>query len=130
MIKNIKSSYYIRLIFLSISEKKKFKLAKYNKFLQNCLGINIINYRQYSKRYIIYESNRKGIEQNSIDNILIFERDYLNGEKNGKGKEYYSNGNIRFEGEYLNGKKLNGNGYDLKNNVIYTLKDGNGPIKE
>ena len=37
---------------------------------------------------------------------------------------------IRFEGEYLNGKKWNGNGYDLKNNVIYTLKDGNGPIKE
>ena len=66
MIKNIKSSYYIRLIFLSIVEKKKFKIAKYNKFLQNCLGINIINYRQYNKRYIIYESNSKGKEYNSL----------------------------------------------------------------
>ena len=29
----------------------------------------------------------------------------MNGEKNGKGKEYDYNGKIIFEGEYLNGKK-------------------------
>ena len=29
----------------------------------------------------------------------------LYGERNGKGKEYNSNGKLRFEGEYLNGKK-------------------------
>jgi len=29
--------------------------------------------------------------------------------KSGKVKEYYDNGNIYFEGEYLNGKR-NGNG--------------------
>ena len=108
MIKNIKSSYYIRLIFLSISEKKKFKIAKYNKFLQNFLGINIINYRQYSKRYIIYESNRKEKEYNN-DDILIFEGEYLKGEKNGKGIEYNYNNNKIFEGDYLNGEK-NGKG--------------------
>ena len=34
-----------------------------------------------------------------------------NGERNGKGKEYY-NGKLIFEGEYLNGKR---NG---KNNII------------
>ena len=33
------------------------------------------------------------------------EIDYLNGKRNGKGKEYNYNGILVFEGEYLNGKK-------------------------
>ncbi len=44
--------------------------------------------------------------------------EYLNGRKSGKGKEYYENGNIKFEGEYLNGKKLEGIGYDEKGNEV------------
>ena len=39
---------------------------------------------------------------------LEFEGEYLNGERNGKGKEYY-NGKLEFEGKYLNGKR-NGKG--------------------
>ena len=35
---------------------------------------------------------------------LKFEGEYLNGERNGKGKEYYK-GKLLFEGEYLNDKK-------------------------
>ena len=35
-----------------------------------------------------------------------------------------------FEGEYLNGNKWNGKGYDAKNNLIYEIKDGKGLIKE
>ena len=31
----------------------------------------------------------------------------MNGRRNGKGKEYYR-GSLRFEGEYLNGKRWNG----------------------
>ena len=75
---------------------------------------------------------------------MIFEGEYLNGKRNGKGKEYYSNGEIKFEGEYLfgsrsNGKeyikgklefegeydnecKWNGKGYDENGNIIYELK--------
>jgi hypothetical protein len=34
-----------------------------------------------------------------------YEGEYLNGKKHGKGKEYYSSGEIKFEGEYLNGKR-------------------------
>ena len=38
---------------------------------------------------------------------IIFKGDYLNGERNGKGKEYsIINSCLIFEGEYLNGKKL------------------------
>ena len=40
---------------------------------------------------------------------LRFEGEYLNGLRNGKGKEY-SNGEIVFEGEYLNDKRWNGKG--------------------
>jgi len=36
---------------------------------------------------------------------LIFEGEYLNGQRNGKGKEYYENETLKFEGEYFNGKK-------------------------
>jgi len=36
------------------------------------------------------------------------EGEYINGEKNGKGKEYYLDGKIIFEGEYLNDKRWNG----------------------
>ena len=36
---------------------------------------------------------------------MIFEGEYLNGDKHGKVKEYDSNGKLRFEGEYFNGQK-------------------------
>ena len=44
----------------------------------------------------------------------------MNGEIwNGKGKEYYSNGKLKFEGKYLNGKR-NGKGkeYDIYNSKL------------
>ena len=40
--------------------------------------------------------------------FLIYEGIYLNGERNGKGKDYEIKGNIIFEGEYSNGKKWEG----------------------
>ena len=36
----------------------------------------------------------------------MYEGEYLNGKRNGKGKEYDEKGNIIFEGEYLNGEPL------------------------
>ena len=30
----------------------------------------------------------------------------------GKGKEYYDNGRLQFEGEYINSKRWNGKGYN------------------
>ena len=35
----------------------------------------------------------------------MFEGEYLNGLRNGKGKEYNSKGDLIFEGEYLNGER-------------------------
>ena len=48
------------------------------------------------------------------DGNLIFEGEYLNGKRNGKGKEYhYLDGRLEYEGEYLNGKKY-GKGKEYK----------------
>ena len=54
----------------------------------------------------------------------------MNGRKNGKGKEYNCDGNLLFEGEYKNGLKWNGKGYDGKNNKVYELNNGKGYVKE
>ena len=58
---------------------------------------------------IIYElinGNGKVKEYYSFNGKLKFEGEYLNGLKNGKGKEYGLFGEIIFEGEYLNGCKV------------------------
>ena len=65
-----------------------------------------------SNRNIEFEiKDGKGIikEYDLYSDKLKFEGKYLNGERNGKGKEYYWNGKLKFEGEYLNGKR-NGKG--------------------
>ena len=65
--------------------------------------------------------------------VLIFEGEYINGELNGKCKEYCGDkrdNTLLFEGEYLNGKKWNGKGYDMKGNLVYELSNGKGHIKE
>ena len=36
---------------------------------------------------------------------LQYEGEYSKGKRQGKGKEYYSSGNILFEGEYRDGKR-------------------------
>ena len=105
MLKNIKSKYFIELLFSFIDERVKLKSVKYNKMLQKAININIMNYKLFIRRYIIYEENNKRKEYNCFNNNLIFEGEYLKGQRHGKGKEYYDNGCLQFEGEYLNGKR-------------------------
>ena len=38
--------------------------------------------------------------------------------------------NLIFEGEYKNGKKWNGQGYDGSKKIVYKLKNDNGIVKE
>ena len=106
MLKNVKSSYFLRISFSFLNEKLKLELIKYNKILQKIINVTLINYKYFSGKYIEYELNRKGKEYKN--DKLLFEGEYLNGKKNGKYKEYYHDGKLEFEGEYLNGKKWNG----------------------
>ena len=87
MLENIKSRYIVQFIFSRIFENKKLVLVKYNKNLQNKLDIKLINYKLWSGKYIIYETKGK-VKEYDPDDILIFEGEYLNGKRHGKGKEY------------------------------------------
>ena len=62
------------------------------------------------------EKGKGYIKQYDYNGKLIFEGEYLNGDKNGKGKEY-SDGELVFEGEDLNGKR-NGKGKDYSDGKI------------
>ena len=121
MLNNCKSQYFVRIIFSYIYELKKLEIVKYNKRMQKKLDINILNYRQFSGSYIIYESKNKGKEYEVGKNLLIYEGEFLNGKRNGKGIEYEyltkSQLFYKFEGEYLNGKRK-GQGKLFDNNGI------------
>ena len=107
--KKIKSKYIIQFLFSNLCEKRKIKIIKYNKKLQNIIDIKLNKYKFFIGKYILYEKTGKGKEYSGYSNNLFFEGEYLNRERNGNGKEYNWRGILRFEGEYLNGEK-NGKG--------------------
>ena len=134
MLENIKSIYFIKIIFSLLEEEIKLKIVKYNKSLQNIININIINYKLFKGKYIIYGTDKVGKEYDFYDSLL-FEGEYLDGERNGKGKEYF-NGVLIYEGYYLNGKRNGrGKGYDYNSGDLefegeYFNGKINGKIKE
>ena len=74
----------------------------------------------------------KGIVKEYYDDgkTLLFQCEYKDGELNGQGRHYDFRGKIKFEGEYLKGKRWNGKGYNDKGEVEYELKDGCGKIEQ
>ncbi len=70
----------------------------------NGIGYDINGIREFKIK------NGKGnIKEYYSNGNLRFEGKYLKGERNGKGKEYYETGELEFEGEYLIGER-NGKG--------------------
>ena len=61
----------------------------------------------------------------------MFEGEYKNDKRNGKGKEYYPNGQLKFEGEYYCDYRKKGKSY-VKERIEYEgeflngLKNGKG----
>ena len=55
----------------------------------------------FEGEYLNGERNGKGKEYHQFYNTLKFEGEYLNGERNGYGKEYHKKGKLMFEGEYM-----------------------------
>ena len=47
---------------------------------------------------------------------LIYEGEFINGKRNGKGKTFRQN-ELEFEGEFLNGQEWNGKKYDENGNI-------------
>ena len=126
MADGIKSNFIFKKIFSFIFERKKLNLVKYNKGFQNKLNISLLNYKVLSGKYIICEPNGIGKIYDSYNDFLIFEGEFLNGKKNGKGVEYDERGEIIFEGEYLNGER-NGKGKEYYNgNIVFEGEYLNG----
>ena len=117
---NIKSNYVLKLIFSFVKEKRKLKTIINNYELQKRIGYNIENYKKCSGILKLKLKNGNAQLYKLDTNILIYEGGYLNGKRNGKGKEYNDYGNLKYEGEYLNGVK---NGqikeYDSYGNLIF-----------
>ena len=136
-LKDIKSIFIMKKIFWILPKKQILNMIIYNKELKKILLVDIKDYKEISGKYKIGKKNGEGKEYN-YDRKLIYEGEYLNGKRNGKGKEYYiddilnfeqenlnavinrkgkeyyyKNGNIKFEGKYLDGKRWNGKGYNI-----------------
>ena len=88
---------------------------------------------EFEGEYLNGERNGKGKEYGE-DNQIIFEGEYMDGEKwNGKADESYYDGNLEYKeykGEYRNGFKWEGKGYDEEGNIVYELINGNGKVEE
>ena len=84
----------------------------YNKIFQKIFGVDIKNYKILSGKYSTVKKNGNGKGRVYIlkTKRLIFEGEFLNGKKNGKGKEFDEENHLIFYGEYLDGKFWNGIG--------------------
>ena len=150
-INNIKSIYIFKKVFSFLEEKTKLLLLNHNKKIQNILKIDIESFKKVSQRYrIIFESGT-GLEFLINTNYLIFEGEYKDGKKHGRGYEYYYNkdlsldeeylnwqkkeknknidyfkGNLKFKGQYFKGKIISGKGYDNKGNWVLGIENEKG----
>ena len=68
----------------------------------------------------IERGKRNHKKHNSNNNILIYEREYVNGELSGKVRDFNDKGQLVFEGEYLDGI-INGEvkGYDYGGKIKF-----------
>ena len=135
MLNKISSSYILKQILDNINNKRKLNIIKYNKKLQNRADFNILDYKRFSGKYIIENKYGEIVEYNGGNNHRIYEGEYLDGKRNGQGREYNSDGKLIFEGEYSEGKKFKGYIYEYADtgNLIFEggyLCGKNGKGKE
>ena len=124
--KKIKSLYIVKRIFLLLYQNKKLDLICYSNYWQKKLKLDIEDYKIVSGKYKIIDNNKFGREYLLNTNKKIFEGEYLNKKRNGKGKEYHYNGKLKFKGEFINGKKITGKEYDNYGYLISIIKEGKG----
>ena len=115
---------------MNIDIRRKFCTIIYNKKFQKLLNINIVDYRRLSGKYKI-EENNSVIIYNSCNNEILYKGNYLNGKKNGYGREYNEENHLIFIGEYLNNKMWKGKRYiydDDNDHIIFQFNYLNGEI--
>ena len=69
-------------------------------------GLNMIIKEIWFHKYFTKNNQRHGSAKGWYNNGKIkYERNYINGIKEGKITKYYKNGSIQYEGNYQNGIK-------------------------
>ena len=127
LIKEVKSNFFKNDLFSLLSIKTKLSIIKYNKVLQDVLNINKEDNKMYKRRrYKLGDLKGKVREFSLEKNALIFIGEYLEGKRNGEGKEFYNNGQNIFIGKFESGMKISGNGYKLD----YEIENGSGYVRE
>ena len=102
-------------------------LVAHNKSLQKKLEITLDSYKNLNGVYLVRKKDFLSFDKyydylyTINKNYIVFKGKYVNGRKEGDGKEFYFNKRIKFEGSYSKGIKVNGTGYDKFGNVIYTI---------
>ena len=120
MLDNCKSNYSLKNIFSLVNDKTKLNLIRHNKKIQKRLGIDIQDYKLFNGIEVTMGENGKVIEYDNYNDIIIFEGEFKEGKRNGKGKEYNSDGKMIYEGEFLYGKRHGiGKEYDGDGLLIY-----------
>ena len=78
MLKNIKSEFFIKIIFMHLNNYRLLKTIKYDKFLQNKLNIGLYNYKLFKGRFLRH-FKKIPVEQLSIEGFHLL---YTDVEKN------------------------------------------------
>ena len=112
-----------KLIFTYIPENIKLNILFYNKNFQRKLGIDIEDIKKVSGRYKIVDDDGYGKEYSLITNNILFNGQYINGKKNGYGKEFFENKKLKYTGVYLDNNKFRGHLYD-KNGTMMAITKG------
>ena len=135
---SVKSKYILKIIFSYLEKNKALDIIKYNNAYKKIFELNLKKYREISGKIRIGKENGYNRIYNLNNMYILFEGEYLNGKKNGFGKEYikklyyHSDGdnnpiNLIFEGQYLNGVR-NGMGreYNTAGNILFEGEYKNG----
>ena len=123
---SVKSKYILKIIFSHLEQKKALDIIRYNNAYKKIFGLNLKKYKEISGKIKIGEKNGYNRIYNISSMYILFEGEYLNGKKNGFGKEYIKDSStysdegkigskLIFEGQYLNGVK-NGKGREDNRN--------------
>ena len=77
MLKKIKSNFILKKLYDYVNTKRKLQSIVYNKKIQKKLGLNLIDFRRQSGRYLEKE-NDEIIEYNSYNHQKLFVGHYSN----------------------------------------------------
>ena len=106
MLNNLKSHKILTDLLSFVSKKKKLLLMKYSKSMQTKLNLKAKDYN--TGKYMLKNQKGEVLEYLIDSNILVFKGFYRDEYRNGPGEEYYINGQIKFQGNYVNGGKEKG----------------------